>query len=246
MTGFETGLERAAWAWAAAGAGGLLAVSARGAARRHLSLLTGMAAAALLLVTLGDILPDAHALAGWPLTLVGAVTGAGLLWAVSRLVHPVCPACAGPENAMARGSLDRTARFLMVALAFHCLLDGAAVALPGAGEGGPDAPLFGAVLLHKVPEGLALALLLIGAGRSASASFFLTLLTESATLAGGLLGELARGPVPAPVLGFLLAHVGGGFLFLVGMTVGSLSAQGTHAAPQNVKRIPPLPLDTEN
>ena len=219
LTQYDISIERAALATAAAWAGGALAVGARGFALRRLPLLVTIAALALLVVTLGDILPDARALCSWPVVLAGVASGAGLLWLVSRFVHPVCPACAGPSPVQEK--LDGASRLLMAALSVHCLLDGVAVALPGADAGHTDAAMLGAVLLHKVPEGLALALLLLGAGRTPRAAFALTALTESATLLGGIVGAgLAHRVTPA-ALGFLLAHVGGGFLYLVGMTASA-------------------------
>ena len=71
--------------------------------------------------------------------------------------------------------MQANAVLLMAALAVHSTLDGVAVAVgdPTSGHAGPTMLL--AVSLHKLPEGLALALLLLGAGYARRAALLLDL-----------------------------------------------------------------------
>ena len=136
---------------------------------------------------------------------------------VGRYVYPVCPACAASKfDAQTTRRLRQTAALLVVALTLHSVMDGVAVAVGGALHGaGSDVPLLWAVSLHKLPEGLALASLLLSAGYSAREALLLTAGVEMTTFIGGLLGAFFLAGISPFWLGALLAHVGGGFLYLV-------------------------------
>jgi ZIP family zinc transporter len=206
-------------------AGGALGVGLGRLAARRLTALVYVAAGALLLVTLVDVLPDAKANLSWPLFGAAVISGIALFWLVSRSVHPICPACStsvfesGTQN-----SLRKDAVLLMVALAIHSTVDGLAVAV-GDGAGAPghiNLPLIAAVSLHKLPEGLALALLLVSAGYPRRAALGWTWAVESTTELGGLIGILALRDASAMWLSLIFAHVGGGFLYLVGLTASAV------------------------
>jgi ZIP family zinc transporter len=182
------------------------------------------------------VLPDAKAHLTWPEFLGAVASGILLFWLVSRFIHPICPACStsAAENA-ARERLQKDAILLMAALAIHCTVDGLAVAA-GDGQGGKaDLPLLLALSVHKLPEGLALALLLIGAGYRKPVALGWTWAVEMTTELGGALGVWGLQSVSPVWLSLVFAHVGGGFLYLVGLTV---SAFGRHA------KIPSSLLDT--
>lgn len=219
-------------------AGGALGIGLGRLAARRLTALVYLAAAALLAVTVGDVLPDAKANLAW--LPFGAAVGSGalLFWLVSRFVHPICPACSTSAfEAGAQERLRKDAVLLMVALAVHSTVDGLAVAA-GDGSGAhrhADLPLLVAVSLHKLPEGLALALLLVSSGYPRRAALGWTWAVESTTELGGLLGVWALRDVSAVWLSVIFAHVGGGFLYLVGMTAGAVRR---HA------KIPSSLLDT--
>jgi zinc transporter ZupT len=74
--------------------------------------------------------------------------------------------------------------------------------------------LFSALCIHKVPEGLALGSLLIGAGLHRSAAFGWVAAVEATTLLGGVIGYFFLTKVSTFWLGLIMAHVGGGFIYL--------------------------------
>ena len=70
-----------------------------------------------------------------------------------------------------------------------------------------------------MPEGLALGSLLIGAGFRRAAAFGWVATVEATTLFGGAIGMLWLGKVSTFWLGLIMAHVGGGFLYLAAHAV---------------------------
>lgn len=204
--------------------GGLLGVSlGRASARLRLPLLLVGAAGVLLAVVVCDILPDAKAALSWPAFLVAGGTGWASLYLFNRYVYPVCPSCAFGEFDTGRGgNLRQTAAVLLCALGLHCLLDGVAVVVGDAMVRHANTGLLLAVTFHKLPEGFALAILLLAAGYTRHKTLAWTVLVESSTVAGGFLGVLLLRDASPALLGLLLAHVGGGFLFLVAGTLHAL------------------------
>ncbi len=74
--------------------------------------------------------------------------------------------------------------------------------------------LFSALCIHKVPEGLALGSLLIGAGLHRSAALGWVAAVEATTLLGGVIGYFFLANISTFWLGLIMAHVGGGFIYL--------------------------------
>jgi hypothetical protein len=71
-----------------------------------------------------------------------------------------------------------------------------------------------AVCVHKVPEGLALGALLLGAGLTRKAILVRVIAVESTTLLGGAIGMIFLPSVSQFWLAAALANAGGGFIFL--------------------------------
>jgi len=184
---------------------------------KPLCALISFAAGTLLGVTLFAILPEGLSYSGaWP--VVGAAaTGYLLFFFISKHVHHVCPACAASHfDADATRHFSEIATALIVALAIHSTTDGLVL---GIQEEAPsmDATkwsLFSALCIHKVPEGLALGGLLIGAGLRRPTALGWVATVEATTLLGGAIGMLWLGKVSTFWLGLIMAHVGGGFLYL--------------------------------
>jgi len=209
--------------------GGLGAGLTKGSERR-LNILVYTAMGVLLLVTVGDILPDAKADLTWPEFLLGAASGMVLFWAVSKYIYHICPACAVHtfDNA-ALARLGQTAVLFMVALGIHATMDGLAVVIGDEIAGRANIGVLVAVSIHKLPEGMALVLLLIGAGYTRTRAFWLTVGIEMMTEFGALVGVLFLRGLPPVWLGIIFAHVGGGFLYLVGTTLNSFRILAPHS-----------------
>jgi zinc and cadmium transporter len=197
-------------------AGGAISTSLR-LEHKPLCALISLAAGTLLGVTLFAILPESLTYSGvWP--VVGAAaTGYLLFYYISKHLHHVCPACAASHfDADATRHFSEIATALIVALAVHSTTDGLALGIQ------QEAPtldatkwsLFSALCIHKVPEGLALGSLLIGAGFRREAALGWVASVEATTLLGGVIGIFLLGKVSTFWLGLIMAHVGGGFLYL--------------------------------
>src|SRR5438045_6305324 len=142
-------------------------------AHKQLCALISFAAGTLLGVTIFAILPESFGASSWWAVLLAVATGYALFFFISKHVHHVCPACAASHfDADATQHFGEIATGLIIALAIHRTTHGVALGIQR------EAPtmeatkwsLFSALCIHKVPEGLALGSLLIGAGLHTSAA----------------------------------------------------------------------------
>jgi zinc and cadmium transporter len=208
-------------AYAFALVGGLISTSLR-FEHKPLCALISFAAGTLFGVTLFAILPEGVANAGiWPV-VAAAATGYVLFFLISKHVHHVCPACAASHfDADSTRHFSEIATGLIIALAIHSATDGLALGIQR------EAPtldatkwsLFSALCIHKVPEGLALGSLLIGAGLQRATALGWVAAVEATTLLGGVLGYFFLNNISSFWLGLIMAHIGGGFIYLAAHAV---------------------------
>jgi len=220
-------LSRAALAFALALAGG--AVSARaGVSHQRLCAMISVAAGTLLGVTLFSILPEScHAMRWWELA-VAAGSGYAVFGLLSRYVFHVCPACAASHfDETTTHHFSEIAGALVVALAVHSTMDGVALAAGHEAGGEMDLSMLVAVCAHKVPEGLALGALLLGAGLRRGRVLAWVAAVEATTPLGCALGLWGLRHVNEWWIAAVLAHAGGGFVFLAAHAVlGELMKHG--------------------
>jgi zinc transporter ZupT len=197
-------------------AGGLISASVR-LEHKQLCALISFAAGTLLGVTLFAILPESFGACPWWAMFLALITGYGLFFFVSKHVHHVCPACAASHfDIDATRHFSEIATALIVALALHSTTDGLALGIQGEAPapGATKWSLFSALCIHKVPEGLALGSLLIGAGLHRTAAVGWVAAVEATTLLGGAIGYFFLTNISILWLGLIMAHVGGGFIYL--------------------------------
>ncbi|MCS7048254.1 MAG: ZIP family metal transporter, partial [Verrucomicrobiae bacterium] len=112
---------------------------------------------------------------------------------------------------------------LTAALAVHSTMDGLALAAGHEHGHEMDATMLVAICAHKMPEGLALGALLLGAGFSRLKSLVWVIAVEATTLLGGGIGLVWLGEERAHAqpwwVAAVLAHAGGGFVFLAAHAV---------------------------
>lgn len=206
--------------FAAAVVGGAIGALTAGARRELLAPLVHFAAGAFLGIALLHLLPEAGHLVGWPLTLALAAAGWALAWLLTRWAGAACPGCAVRSEEWLQHRLRWP---LVVVVALHSFLDGLPltrqISDPGAAYG--TELLSAAMLLHKLPEGLAIAVLARASGLNLPAALGLTTAVESCTLLGASAG-LLLGQAHSPALGLALALTAGSFLWLVFLTVRDL------------------------
>lgn len=169
------------------------------------------AAGAFLAAALLHLLPEAAELGGWPLALAAAACGWAFCSRLSAWAGIGCPAC--EHGARPEGTRPLLlSRPLLAIVAVHSALDGVALGGP---HGAAEVSL--AVLLHKFPEGLAVAAVCRAAGAGVGGALLRTVAVEACTFAG-LLAAGALGRAPEGVLGAAVAVVAGSFLYLVALT----------------------------
>jgi zinc transporter ZupT len=179
--------------------------------------LISFAAGTLLGVTLFSIIPETYAaMSLWQLA-VALGSGYIVFLLVSHYVFHVCPACAASHfDEATTHRFSEIASAMVIALGLHSTMDGLALALGKESElgGGLNASLLLAVCVHKVPEGLALCSLLLASGLRRRAALGWVAAVEATTLVGGAIGLWVAPQISSVWLDLILAHVGGGFIFL--------------------------------
>jgi zinc transporter ZupT len=208
-------------AYAFALAGGLVSTSLQ-LPHRQLCALISFAAGTLLGVTILAILPETLRACPWWAAFLGLAAGYALFFFISKHVHHVCPACAASHfDADATRHFSEIATALIVALAIHSTTDGLVLGIQGQTPA-TDATkwsLFSALCIHKVPEGLALGSLLIGAGFERTIALGWVAAVEATTLLGGVIGYFFLANISPFWLGLIMAGVGGGFIYLAAHAV---------------------------
>ena len=161
------------------------------------------------------VLPEMAEFLKWPGALAWITAGFALLWVIDRFVYPVCPACSLPhDHEHCSATLHGFAPPLLLAAALHSTLDGWSLVAAGNGTAQLGASFGLAIAIHKIPEGLALGVIVRAALDSRKAALGWCVLAEGATLAGAAL-EIALAPYLSPyALHVLLAVAGGSFLYL--------------------------------
>lgn len=191
----------------------------------------GFAAGVFLALAMLHLIPEAAVEIGWPAAVATAAIGYAFSLLVSRRANGFCPVCSltgdhAPEPEAGRRSPHAEPGIgapLLLVVAVHCVLDG--LALTGSGQHGHTAELMSlALLVHKLPEGMAMAAVLRSQGQGVGRAIGITALVEGLTLVGVLLGAtlLAHG---AWFLAALTGGVGGSFVYLSCLTLLTLMRQ---------------------
>jgi zinc transporter ZupT len=208
-------------AFALAVGGGALGATL-GTSHERLCALISLGAGTLLGVTLFAIVPESLQAMRWWGVVLALGSGYGVFFVISKYLYHVCPACAASHfDEATTHHFSEFAAAMMLALTIHCLADGLALAAGHEAQasnatGGRvlDFSLIMAVCVHKVPEGLALGALLLGAGLNRAQTVLRVAAVEFTTIVGGVLGWLFLREVSTMWLDAVVAHIGGGFLFL--------------------------------
>ena len=203
-------------AFALAVSGGVISSSLK-LSHERLCRLISFAAGTLLGVTLFSLLPEIF----FKLTIlqlpVGLASGYLLFFLISRFVFHVCPACAASHfDEATTHRFGEIAGAMVIALGLHSGIDGLALSVGGEAHmgGSLGLSLLLAICIHKIPEGLALCSLLLASGLKKMPALAWVAAVESTTLIGGAVGIWAVPRINGMWLDLILAHVGGGFVFL--------------------------------
>lgn len=196
-----------------AGLGSLMAISFKKISHLWLCILISFAAGALLAVSLLDIAPETVKLIGWAGGGISILSGYLLFFFVTKFIFHICPACAATHTEV---NFKAITIAMLVALSIHSFMDGLAIYSGYISHSAIGLLIFLAVAYHKLPEGMALTLVARGSGISRLKAFTICVGLEFVTtLTGGLAGLVMMIPDSSVWIGYILGHVGGGFIFLV-------------------------------
>jgi zinc transporter ZupT len=204
---------RLAAAVLSASLGALVAVSFKKISHLGLCLLISFAAGSLLAVTLLHLLPESLHIVGTVPGLASFASGYLLFFIITRFVSHVCPACSATHTEIEFRALTVA---MIVALTVHSLMDGLAI-YGGAMSGDSTGLLIVlAVAIHKFPEGMALSLIARESGMGRAKAFGIALGLEAVTTSlGAAAGSFLKFGDHEIWAGYVMGHVGGGFLFIV-------------------------------
>jgi zinc transporter ZupT len=162
------------------------------------------------------VLPELAEENGWLRALAFVALGVGSLWVVDRFVHPICPSCSHThDHDHCSTELHGFAGPLITAAAVHAFLDGLGISAAGQGStSGLVTAVAAGVTLHKIPEGIALGIMLRAAVRSRWSAFLLCAAAEAATLLGSVFESAITSQAGAAWVTGALALAGGSFLYL--------------------------------
>jgi zinc transporter ZupT len=166
-------------------------------------ILVPVSGALLVALAIFGLGPEVVRGAGWIATIALAAAAYIALSMFDMHGHPVCPSSSHGESFAAS---------LAIATGFHAFLDGwgLSVIRSAASTAVPDA-ILGAILLHKIPEGLALGAMLRASTPSLASALALAAAAEIMTVGGSVIGLWAA---PAAWVNYPLAVALGMFIFL--------------------------------
>lgn len=177
---------------------GAAAISAHRSGR-HLKWIVPVSGTLLLGVAAFGLLPEVAEEIGWWHALSVAIAAFVFLFFLDRLVFPHSVRTAG------------FATPLVIATAIHASIDGWGLVTVQMAGTGLASSIAVAIILHKIPEGLALGGLLRAATGRNDKAFALCVLAETPTLLGALAGLSIT---PTGWVQYALALAAGTFLFL--------------------------------
>lgn len=163
------------------------------------------------------VLPEIAAATGWLQALAGALGGFALVWLIDRLLYPVCPTCSHPHAhpESTDDPVPAMALPLLVAAAVHSFFDGWGLAVSQQQSAGDLklAFLFG-IGVHKLPEGLALGVLLLAATRSVWKAALSAAAVQCIMFVGASMALILAAHLPPQGVTTLLAIASGVFFYL--------------------------------
>lgn len=181
---------------------------------KKLCALISFSAGALMSAALFALLPESYNSIGFFELIVSAFSGYLLFFLISRYFSHVCPACAASHfDERTTHKFSEIVLTLLTALSIHSFLDG--LAISGGIGGINDESVFAAIGVHKFPEGLALAALMFSAGYVKGKVLLYVVAVELITVIGAVAGLIfLRYNISPVIVGFVMAHIAGGFIFL--------------------------------
>lgn len=207
----------AAFAGIAGTTAGVMLSAFLGGSRRTLSFMLEFTAGMMTAVVCFDLLPEAFALQGWPVALLGVIVGVVFAIVVQHTVKY------GGKKERGR-ELQNTGLIAAVGIAMHSFPEGIAI-----GSGFHLSPALGlslslVILLHSIPWGLAMAVPMRAGGDKMPKILGSAALSGIPMALGALLGSTLGG-LTGPAVSVCLAIAAGALLYIA---FGDLIPESKH------------------
>jgi ZIP family zinc transporter/zinc and cadmium transporter len=183
---------------------------------KKLCALISFSAGALFSAAVFNILPESYESLGIIQLLISMLTGYLLFYFVSKYFSHICPACSATHfDEKTTKKFSEIVLTLVTALSIHSLLDGIAISSVSPVLHQKNDSIFAAILIHKFPEGLALAALMLSSNYTKGKILFYVICVEAVTIIGAFIGfYFFESTISPSVISAVMAHIAGGFLFL--------------------------------
>lgn len=159
------------------------------------------------------VMPEMAAHYGLRGGVLWVAAGFSGLWVIDRYIYPVCPSCSpAHDHEHCATTLHGFAGPMMMAATLHSFLDGWTIAAAQQVDFG--GAFIAGIAFHKIPEGIALGVILSSALKSRSRAMLYSVGAQSATVAGAGAAMLLAPYLNAEWVYALLALAAGSFLYL--------------------------------
>jgi ZIP family zinc transporter/zinc and cadmium transporter len=183
---------------------------------KKLCSLISFSAGSLLAAAMVTVLPELTF--SWEVykIFLGLASGYFLFWIISKYYFHVCPACSASHfDEQTTKKFSEIVLLLFTALGFHSFLDGVAISANGGHSHGAGSSIILAIIVHKFPEGLALASLMIGANYKKNKTILYVFLIQLSTIIGTLFGAYFFAKYLNETWMIIIeSNIAGGFVFL--------------------------------
>jgi zinc transporter ZupT len=180
---------------------------------KKLCALISFSACALFAAAAFAIIPESSSSLSFIELAVGVISGYLLFYFISKYYSHVCPACAASHfDEQSTKKFSEIVLTLLTALSIHSFLDGVAISTGNLNI--HDESIFAAITVHKFPEGLALAALMFSSNYKKSKILLYVVLVELVTVLGAAAGVLFLNKISPVIMGIIMAHIAGGFIYL--------------------------------
>ncbi|MEI7811015.1 MAG: ZIP family metal transporter [Ignavibacteria bacterium] len=178
--------------------------------------LISFSAGALFGAAIFSILPETFQLLNLPEIALSGFSGYIVFWLISKYYFHVCPACSASHfDEQTTKRFSEIVLLMITALSFHSFFDGIALTNGSQHLHFDGNSIFFAIGVHKIPEGLALASLMLGANYNKKKIITYISLVELTTVIGAITGIFLSGSgISDFIFALVMAHIAGGFIFL--------------------------------
>ena len=161
------------------------------------------------------VFPEIAQQYGWWGACCGIAAGFGLLWLVNRYLFAVCPACSHThDHDVCTRRLHGFTAPPLAAASLHSFFDGWSLGVAQSSAEGVRLAFLAGIAIHKLPEGIALGVLLLAGSGSVWKAWLSCAGVQSFMVAGGLLAVIAAPHLGPYWISSLLSIAAGTFIYL--------------------------------